>query len=292
MYGGYYMFNTKAIEETFNTWQAQGAGEFSGVISVSNKDGVIFEKVSGFRNVAEELPNEADTAFAIALGTKLFTVAAVCQLIDQGKLALDAKVWDILPQDLKQIDKDITVFHLLTHSSGVMDWQNDELVEGVIKEAEVEDITRFGRSAHEWTSNEFYLQFFNDAPGNFKPGEGWGYSNSGYILLGLVIEAISGQSYYDYIEEHIIKPLNLTHTGFYRSDSLPKNTAIGYMNYLLNPTANYFHMPVIGAADGGLYSSAADMAKFWQGVFDCKLFSKEMLDKFASDKHKRWRQCC
>ncbi|HCT37953.1 MAG TPA: hypothetical protein DF292_13145 [Firmicutes bacterium] len=105
------------IEKIWNDWN--DAGLFSGVFSVSNEKGVIFERCCGFRNRSEELLNNGDTAFGIASGTKIFTGLAVCKLIDAGKLSLHDNLRDLLPFDLGQIDKRVEVHHLLTHTSGI-----------------------------------------------------------------------------------------------------------------------------------------------------------------------------
>ncbi|MCL1786650.1 MAG: beta-lactamase family protein [Defluviitaleaceae bacterium] len=264
------------IESIFATWK--DADIFSGVISLSDKTGVIYEKVQDFRNRGEQLPNQVDTAFGIASGGKLFTAAAICQLIDQGKLSLDSKIGDILPQDLKNIDKNITVFQLLTHSSGIADYLEFDDDKAAERQFYID------HPVSQWTSNAFYLPFFNEKPSVFEPGSKMDYSNSNYILLALMIEAVSGEDYHRYITEHIIKPLDLTRTGFHATNNLPGNTAVGY-TWDVNIEAyvgNNFLLPIIGAGDGGLYTTAGDMVKFWTGLFAGKLFSQEMLTQFLT----------
>jgi len=267
--------------ETFITdWANANNGfvkDFSGVISVSGKDDIIYEKVQGLRNKAEGLPNQINTAFATASGTKLFTAVAICQLIDQGKLTLESKIRDILPHDLNTIDADTRVFHLLTHSSGIRDYLDFD-----DKESE----TRFydAHPVNKWTSNEFYLPLFNQRPSVFPLGSKADYSNSNFILLGLIIETVSGESYHTYIKQNIIEPLNMVHTGFYTTNNLPANTAIGYAwdKKLEEFVGNYFRLPIIGAGDGGAYTTAADMRLFWDGLFQGKLLSKNILDQFLT----------
>ena len=274
------MTKTQVIENIFNNWS--DAQKFSGVISVSNDDGVIYEKVQGFRNIEEQLPNEADTMFGIASGGKLFTAVAICQLIDQGKLALDSRVCDVLPHNLGTIDKEITVLHLLTHTSGVSDYF--DVIDDDNEEASTADFF-VKYPVHTLTTIEAYLPLFIELPSKFKAGEKAEYSNSNFILLGLVIEAISGEKYHDYMEGHIFKPLNLTRTGFYKTNRLPYNTAIGYIWEAESDdydVANTFWLPVIGASDGGLYTCGADMAAFWKGIFSKQLFSEDMLRQFLA----------
>lgn len=158
-----------AIKEIISKWNHQDT--FSGIVTISEPDGIIYQNAFGYRNRAEALFNEPDTAFAIASGTKLFTALAVCKLIDGGYLSLGDRVWDLISHDLKSI--------------------------------------------HKWDSLAYYLPMFNELPKKFKPGERFGYSNAGFILLGLVVESVSRQIYQQYVRENIILPLGLFHTGFY-----------------------------------------------------------------------------
>jgi len=267
------------IEELFVQWE--NAQDFSGVISVSNNGKIVFEKIQGFRNRGEQLPNKSDTAFGIASGTKLFTAVAICRLINQGKLTLNSKVLDILPYDLKCIDKNTTIFHLLTHSSGIADYLNDAI--DFDDDASVEKFYT-KHPVHTWTTNAFYLSLFCELPNKFELGTKASYSNSNFILLGLIIEAITGENYHTYIKHEIIEPLGLSQTGFYATNNLPANTAIGYMLDKLSGelVGNYFYIAIVGCADGGLYTTAKDMALFWRGVFACKLFSQSMLTQFLT----------
>lgn len=266
------------IEDIFNNWNKNGS--FSGVFSVSAPRGVIFEQACGYRNRGEKLLNEINTAFAVASGTKFFTALSVCKLIDGGYLALNDRVRDLLPYDLKMIDKDITVFHLLTHTSGIGDYIDED----ASNDYDYNDILKLydNRPVHKWDSLEFYLPMFNELPPKFKPGERVGYSNAGFILLGLIIESVSKQTYHQYVKENIITPLGLSHTGFYRMNNLPGNTAFGYVydetsqEYI----TNVLYMPIIGGSDGGIFTCAADLVKLWQAVLSDNIFSSAMREQF------------
>jgi len=259
------------IEKVWNEWQ--DADKYSGVFRVGNEQGVLFEKCCGFRNKNEELPNNSDTAFSIASGTKLFTGLGVCKLINNEKLSLADKLCDILPYDLGQIDKNVTVFHLLTHTSGVGDYI-DEDDENCLEK--LQDLYN-KYPVYLWERLEYYLQMITPLPPKFEPGERYGYSNSGFVLLGLVIEAVSGIPYQKFIEDNIIAPCGLKHTGFYRMDSLPANTALGYMD---DGRTNVFNLPVLGGSDGGLFTCAEDLEKLWHAIFSNKILSDEILQVF------------
>jgi len=266
----------KDIRNIFNNWNE--AGDFSGVFSVSNSNGAIFQKACGYRNKAELLPNELNTAFAIASGTKFFTALSICKLIDGGYLSLNDRVWDLIPYELKSINKEVTIFHLLTHTSGIGDYIDEELSGDYFDILKLYD----NRPVHKWGSLNFYIPMFNELPQKFKPGERTGYSNAGFILLGLIIESVSKKTYHQYVYDNIIVPLNLLHTGFYAMNNLPANTAMGYVydancnNYI----TNVLYMPIIGGSDGGIFTTAADLVKLWKAVLSDNIFSANMREQF------------
>lgn len=263
------------IDRIWSDWNKDD--EFSGVFSVAGERGVIFEKCCGLRNRSEKLPNNEATAFGIASGTKLFTGLAVCKLIDTGKLSLDSKLWDILTYDLGRINKGVTVFHLLTHTSGIGDYLDEEAPDSYEKEQEL--CNKY--PVYLWERLDYYLQMIAPLPQKFEPGARFGYSNAGFIMLGLVIEAVGGKPYQQYVTEEIIAPLNLHHTGFYRADSLPANTAYGYMEIEKGLwRANLFSLPVVGGSDGGLYTCAGDLDILWRGIFAGRVLSEKMLQEF------------
>lgn len=266
----------KNIEKIWDIWNETGL--FSGVFSVSGERGVIFEKCCGFRNKSEELPNNGDTAFGIASGTKLFTGLAVCRLIDAGKLSLEDKLPDILPYDLGQIDRRVSVLQLLTHTSGIGDYLDEEAPCSYEQEQEL--CSKY--PVYLWEQLEYYLQMITPLPQKFEPGARFGYSNAGFIMLGLIIEAVSGIPYQQFVTDEIIRPLGLKHTGFYRMDSLPANTALGYTGDAASGRlrTNIFSLPVIGGSDGGLYTCAQDLDILWRSVFAGRVLSENMLQSF------------
>lgn len=132
-----------------------------------------------------------------------------------------------------------------------------------------------------WERLDYYLQMIAPLPQKFEPGARFGYSNAGFIMLGLVIEAAGGKPYQQYVTEEIIAPLNLRHTGFYRTDSLPANTAYGYMEIEKGLwRANMFSLPIVGGSDGGLYTCAGDLDILWRGIFADRVLSEKILQEF------------
>ena len=282
------------IENIWRNWS--DAEKFSGVFSVSGEKGAIFEKCCGFRNRSEKLLNNSNTAFSIASGTKLFTGLAVCKLIDERKLSLEQKLWDVLPYDLGQIDKRVTIFHLLTHTSGVGDYIDEEAEDNMMQLQALYD----KYPVHLWKQLEYYLPMITILPPKYEPDSRYGYSNSGFVLLGLVIEAVSGLAYQEFVTDTIIRTGEFVHTGFYRMDSLPANTAYGYMRdeEASEWRTNIFNLPILGGSDGGLFTCSGDLIKLWHAVFSNKILSEKMTQLFLkpqvitnSDRDKCFSYC-
>jgi CubicO group peptidase (beta-lactamase class C family) len=264
------------IQKLWDNWN--DGGIFSGVFYVTGENGVLFEKQCGFRNRSEGLPNNMDTAFGVASGTKFFTGLAVCKLIDSGRLSLEDKIWDILLYDLGQVDKKVTVRHLLTHTSGIGDYIDEEASDSAGQLRAL--YARY--PVYLWERLKYYLQMITPLPKKFEPGSRYSYSNAGFVLLGSVIEAVSRNPYQQYVADDIITPLDLQHTGFYRTDALPANTALGYMEEGGRWRTNTFSLPVIGGSDGGLYTCAQDLDKLWRAIFAGRVLSEDMLRDFLN----------
>ncbi len=205
----------------------------------------------GMADIERNLTVTPDTVFQIASTTKPFTAMAVMMLVEDGKVSLDEKASKYLPW-LPPIYADVTVRHLLTHTSGV----NRD-----VRTANVDN----------FTLDEFKRRFAA-APASFKPGERWEYSNNGYILLGMIVEAVSGKSYGDFLRQRIFKPLGMKNTAYNEPPGAPKNRATGYdwVDGAYKPSP-YFHG---GYSAGGLISSVADLAK-WAQALDTKKLLKE-----------------
>lgn len=242
---------------------------FSGVIVVREGGEVVFEDAYGYANRAEQVLNQVNTRFGIASGTKLFTGVAVCQLIEQGKLALDARLADVLDDEFPQFDPAITVEHLLTHTSGVPDYFDEE---------DLDAQGDFGALWHELpvytiTQPRDLLPLFQHEPMKFAPGARFSYSNGGFILLGMMVAAVSGQPYADYVEQHVFKPAGMADAGYFLMNRLPARTAWGY---LVDGRTNIFEVPVKGLSDGGVFVTAPDMARFWDALLGHHLVGEQM----------------
>lgn len=233
------------------------ASGYSGIVMVRRRGEVEFAEAFGLANRSEGIPNTIETRFAIASGTKTFTAVSVLKLLDRGRLRLDTRLSECLPDLFPEVAESITVEHLLTHRSGVPDYADEERGDdyGAIW---------IERPCYGMRTPADFLPLFRDLPMKFAPGERFGYSNAGYVLLGLIVERSSGRSYCDYVEEEVLAPAGMKDSGFFELDRLPENTARGYIP--LPPPGdwktNVFSTPARGGPDGGMYTTGPDLLRF------------------------------
>lgn len=260
---------------------------FSGVIAAQDATGTLFARAYGLRSRQDGLENELSTAFAIASGTKLLTALAILRLVAAGKLSLDTALGEALAAyPLGTIDPAITIRQLLTHTSGVGDYIDEEAEDSMAPLAALYD----KYPVYRWESMAYYLPMSNALPAKFAPGERFSYSNTGFVLLGLVAEAVSGQPFQTFVTEEIIRPLGLVHTGFYRLDSLPANTALGYFREDGQWRSNIYRLPVIGGADGGLFTCAADMDTLWRALMAGRLLPDALQAQMLAPQVRRYER--
>ena len=244
---------------------------FSGVILISKGYNPVFSHAYGQANRSDLLPNRLNTRFGIASGGKVFTATAIAQLVDQGALSFDQSIRDFLDGALPNIDPKVTLRHLLSHTSGIPDYFDES------KDDDYEAVWQSKSVYHMRSAADFY-PFIEDLPMQFAPGEKFSYNNMGFILLGRVIEKASGMRFQDYIEEKVFGPAWMRSSGYFFSDHLPENCALGYIE---DPNEdwhnNLFSIPIVGHGDGGAYTTAADMGRFWKAFFENRLFSQDVL---------------
>jgi CubicO group peptidase (beta-lactamase class C family) len=229
------------------------ANEFAGAVLVAKNGHPIFRKAVGLASREYGAPNRLDTKFNLGSICKAFTKIAVGQLIEQGELSLDDTIGRHLPDYPNPQARDsVTIRQLLEMTSGIGDIFNSEKYKSIAKD-------RLRTIAD-------YLPLFASDPLAFPPGTRFEHSNGSYVVLGAIIEKISGQSYYDYVREHIFKPVGMEHTDFYQADGIVPNLASGYarpMGDMAAPLKNNFYTrPARGSSAGGGYSTIDDMLKF------------------------------
>ncbi|WEG15117.1 serine hydrolase [Alkalihalophilus pseudofirmus] len=247
----------------------QKANYFSGSILVTENENVLVETSFGHANRSEKLKNDTSTRFGIASGSKLLTAIAICQLVENGKLSFDTKLSDCLKVDFPHFDKNITVHDLLTHTSGISDYFDEELMddfEELWSEFPMYQLRRLSG----------FLPLFQNKKMKLKVGERFHYNNAGYIILGLIIEEASGFTFTDYIQTFIFNKNNMKDSGYFEFDALPQNTAIGYIDLPSGKwKTNIYSLPVKGGSDGGAFITVNDMTKLWNALMNYSILNEK-----------------
>lgn len=248
---------------------------FSGSILVKLKESILKES-NGFANRSEKVKNQVNTRFGIASGCKLFTAIAICQLVEKEQLSFQKKLHDCLPITFPHFDPAITVHHLLTHTAGIPDYFDEE---------EMDDFEEL------WINNPMYrirklndfLPLFQHRSMKLQVGARFHYNNAGYILLGLIVESVSGMTFEEYITENIFKKANMHDSGYFELDALPASTALGYIDFPEGRwKTNIYSVPVKGGADGGAFVSINDMANIWDALMNFELLSELYTQKLLT----------
>ncbi len=232
---------------------------FSGVVRIDRAGQVELATAHGMANRTYGVPNTVDTRFGIASGGKGFTALAVVSLVQDGALELSTTARSLLGTDLPLIADDVTVEHLLTHTSGIGDYL-DEDADHAITDHVV-------GAVHELTTTEAFLPLLEGHPTKFRAGARFSYCNSGFVVLALLAERATGIGYHDLVRERVLRPAGMRRTDFLRSDELPADAAVGYLPSDGGDRSNVFHLPVLATGDGGIHSTAADISTFWRAFF-------------------------
>ncbi|HZB45555.1 MAG TPA: serine hydrolase [Pyrinomonadaceae bacterium] len=245
---------------------------FSGAVLVARAGKVILKKGYGMANHEFDIPNTPRTKFRLGSLTKQFTAAAVMLLEERGRLSVQDSVCKHV-ENCPAAWQPVTLHHLLTHSSGVPTFTGTP---------------EYRSWKRQPTTVAETLKLFRERPLEFTPGERFNYSNSGYVLLGHVVEKASGKSYEDFLRENIFAPLGMKDTGYDRAEQVLKNRASGYFfdgDRVAN--APYIDMSVPHAA-GALYSTVEDLYLWDQALHGGKLLSRKSLDAMTTPLHQQY----
>lgn len=237
---------------------------FSGSVLVAKGGNILLDKGYNMSNFDQNIKNTPYTTFAIGSMTKQFTATAIMQLVEKGLINEQDEVSKYIP-DFPNGDK-ITIDNLLTHTSGLAD------VTPTLLNMKLEDSKKV----------ENIINLFKNKPLYFKPGTKFKYSNSGYILLGYIVEKVSGMSYADYLQNNIFKPLNMNHTGMGYNGPIKNYNSNGYTGYLdVSPISDKSSLNALYGA-GALYSCTEDLYKWDRSLKEHKLLTEKTLDKMFS----------
>ncbi len=237
--------------------------QFSGVVLVAQGGAPQFERAYGMADREAGRANNLETSFNLGSINKLFTGIAIRQLAAAGKLNIDsslARAWPDYPN--QDAAPKVTIRQILEHRSGI---------QGNVFAAPA------GKTRHDVVTLQDYFELFKNEPLQFEPGSRQQYSNAGYIVLGLLIERLSGENYYEYVRRHIYEPAGMTQTGSWRVDRWPANTALGYTRGGQDapPDAavkrNTDFLPGKGSSAGGGYSTAHDLLRLLNALREHKV---------------------
>ena len=240
---------------------------FSGKVLLARDGKPFYTKACGLASKAFNVPNRLDTKFNLGSMNKMFTAVAVAQLAQQGKLAFDDVLVKHLPDyPNKEVASKITIHQLLTHTSGLGDYFTDKFME---------------TSKDRYRRIQDFFPLFVDKPLTGEPGKAFRYSNAGFMVLGAVIEKVSGENYFDHVRKHIYKPSGMSNTDAYEMDRDTPNLAIGYTQGRMGgsgaadgPRNNLFLQVVKGGPAGGGFSTVEDLLRFDIALRNGKLLGK------------------
>ncbi len=249
---------------------------FSGVVTLRRGQQIVCQHAYGWAKRSDRVPNTPDTRFGIASGTKTFTGLAVCRLVDRGLLDMETPLREVLDVELPHLAPEITIRQVLVHSSGIPDYADEN-----VPDADFEEIWR-DLPVYRMRGPRDFLPLLRQGEMKFTPGVRFEYCNSGYTLLGLAIEKLTGSDYYSYMQSEVFGPAGMEDTGFFETDLLPDRTAVGYIPVEGGATwrSNIFAIPARGAPDGGLYTTAADLLSFYDALQSERLLGPALRREF------------
>ena len=272
----------KLFQDIFERYYRDENFSGVGLVRLGNKN--LFLNAYGFAHKGWQIQNQISTRFDTASITKLFTAVAVLKLIDQGSLSLTDTAVAVLGLENTKISDKVNVYHLLTHTSGIGDDADEEAGESY--EALWKDKPNY--SVRE--TIDFLPQFINKEP-NFEPGQGCRYNNVAYILLGLIVERLTGMKYRDYMKENLFNKLGMSSTEFCSTDGVFSNVAEGYVKItaensgrLIGWRKNIYSYPPVGSPDGGAYSTVEDLDRFIRELKNGKFLSAPLTRELFTPK--------
>ena len=248
-----------------------GADEFSGAVLVARNGEVLFTQAYGLADRGRGIPNTLRTRFRIGSMNKMFTAVAILQLVEAGKVDLTAPLGRYLTGYPNQYAATkVTIHHLLTHTGGTGD------IFGPEYEAHRQELRTLGD----------YVELYGGRGLEFEPGSTWAYSNYGFLLLGVVIEKVTGQSYYDYVQEHIYAPAGMTASGSLPEDQAVPDRSIGYTKQpgTTEWVPNTDTLPYRGTSAGGGYSTVEDLARFAHALLSHELLGADSTELLITGK--------
>lgn len=271
VFSSYAQENTNAIKNIENQLSIlDKENNLSGVVLIAKDGKPVLTKVYGMANLADHIPNKINTKFNLASMNKMFTAMAIMQLVQKGKISLQDHVGKYLADyPNKTVRDSVTIHQLLTHTSGLESFWDEH--------------AKLAKEKFRNTSD--YLPLFVDKKPVFKPGTQMLYSNTGYIILGMIIEKVTGKDYSEYVKEKIFTPLKMYDTDAFELDGVIPNMATGYMMSIEKPGQwrnNTFLNVIKGTSAGGGFSTAEDLLKFADALQNNTLLNKKSTEIYTT----------
>ncbi len=251
--------------------QLAGTADFSGCLTISDGVGTFFDECRGLADRTFGAKVDRQTKFHIGSMNKMFTAVAIAQLVESGRLKWDTTLAEVVPEYPDQAAAaKITVWQLLRHTAGLGDFF----------------VPEFFQNREKFVNPGDYLDLIARQPKVSEPGADWSYSNAGYILLGRIVEKVSGQNYFDYIQRHVFAPAGMTASGFDSQEDITPGLATGYFKdgaFATSWKANWMTLPFKGSPAGGGYSTNGDLLRFASALRGGKLVKDATVQKMFSD---------
>lgn len=250
--------------------QLERTTDFSGCLSISDGVNTFFDQCRGLADRTFGREADQQTKFHIGSMNKMFTAVAIGQLVEAGEFGWDTTLAELMPEYPDHTAANITVWQLLHHTAGLGDFF----------------VPEFFQNRENFVDPGDYLDLIARQPVIFEPGTDWSYSNAGYVLLGRIVENVSGESYFDYIQRYIFTPAGMTSSGFDSQEDITQNLAIGYFRegaFATSWKANWMTLPFKGGPAGGGYSTNGDLLRFAGALRDGRLVRTATLQKMFDE---------
>jgi len=246
------------------------ADKFAGAVLLAKDGKAVFSGAYGLADREKKIPNTLSTKFRIGSMNKMFTAVSILQLVQAGKISLSDPVGKYLTDyPNKDVASKVTIQHLLTHTGGTGDFFGPQ----------------FDAHRLELKALQDYIKLYGDRAPEFEPGSRWVYSNYGFLMLGVIIERVSGKSYYDYVSENIYKPAGMTSTGSLAEDQNVPDRSVGYTQFNgrgLQPNTDT--LPYRGTSAGGGYCTVEDFLRFANALTNHQLLNAQNTDLLTTGK--------
>jgi len=247
------------------------ADRFSGTVMVTRNGKAIFSGAYGLADRDKKIKNELGTQFRIGSMNKMFTAVATMQLVQNGKLKLGGTVGEYLPDyPNKDLASKVTIHHLLTHTGGTGDFFGPE----------------FDAHRLELRTLQDYVKLYGQRGLEFEPGSKWSYSNYGFLLLGMIVQKVSGEDYYTYVRENVYKPAGMTATDSLPEDQTVAKRSVGYRKDRASDSwkPNTDTLPYRGTSAGGGYSTVEDLQRFAEALKEHQLLDARHTETLTTGK--------